>query len=94
MKTTMTVEEIIEDLRKRIKEWPEEEQTTFFLTEYTSDRLIQYHHTLGLWIRNNYNLWQIPWEPELEDGVDYSPYHPDQVSFTIMKEAWKRGPLP
>lgn len=46
---------------------------------------------LGMWIRNKYNLWTIPWEPELKDGIDYSPYHPDSVSMTIIKEVWKKG---
>ena len=42
------------------------------------------HDTLGRAIRNKYNLWEIPWEPELRDGIDWSPEHPDCISDTIL----------
>ena len=88
-----TIDEIVNETHAAIhKHWPQEELNTFFLCEYSDESLIQYHHGLGRWIRNTYELWSIPWEPELIDGVDYSPYHPDQLSMTIIKEVWKKGP--
>ena len=59
--------------------------------EWNGEDLISLHHGMGRWIRNNYNLWKISWEPELKDGVNYSPNHPDAISQTIIEELWKRG---
>ena len=86
----MNFEEIVKDVSKEIAK-DEEFSKKFYITMYDGDDLHQFHHSLGQWIRNNYNLWEIPWEPELRDGVDYSPHHPDQVSMTIIEEVWKRG---
>lgn len=56
----------------------------------TKEGLVGYHHTLGRWIRNEYKLWEIEWDPMIIDGVDYSPYHPDTVSQTIIEGLWKK----
>ncbi len=93
-KTEERIEQVVEDLRKNVMaKWDRDVQNEFFLTEYNDKTLIQYHHGLGTWIRNKYKLWDITWEPELIDGVDYSPNHPDAISMTIIKEVWKRGPI-
>lgn len=52
--------------------------------------LIMYHHSAGRYIRNTYKLWTYEWEPELIDGVDHSPNHPDAVSMKIIKLLWAR----
>ena len=75
-----------------VNEWSDEDKDTFFLTAWDGTSLSQFHHSFGRWIRNKYNLWYIPWEPEIRDGTDYSPYHPDQASMTIIEEVWKLGP--
>jgi hypothetical protein len=88
----MNFEEIVEDVRKEIFEtWPEDAKTEFFLLEYNEKSLVSYHHSLGRYIRNKYMLWQVKWEPEIKDNVDYSPNHPDAISMKIMEEVWKRG---
>ena len=88
----MTFDEIVADMRKEIFEkWSEEDRSKFFLTEYNDRTLISYHHSLGTYIRNKYKLWGNSWEPVLIDGVDHSPYHPDNISMTIIEEVWKRG---
>lgn len=56
----------------------------------SEDDLISYHHTLGSQIRNEYKLWNVKWEPELIEGIDYSPNHPDSISMNIIIEVWKR----
>lgn len=86
-------EAIIKDLQQQILEdWTEEMVTTFFTAGYAGDvEIAMFHDSLGRWIRNNYNLWSIPWEPKIKDGVDYSPEHPDCVSMTIVEEVWRRG---
>ena len=92
----MTHDEIIEDVHKRIMtEWSEDDKNSFFKTEWDGTSLTSYHHWLGRWIRNNYNLWSIPWEPEMKEVhgcmCDCSPYHPDQVSQTIIEKVWLKG---
>ena len=85
-------EAIIEDLQRIIKtEWPEKDINAFYSMEWNGQDLISLHHGMGTWIRNNYNLWEIPWTPEIREGVDYSPEHPDAISQTIIEELWKRG---
>jgi len=85
-------EKIIKDLQRIVKEeWTQEDRDYFFTTGWDSRALSQYHHTLGREIRNNYNLWEIKWEPKLIDGVDHSPEHPDNASSEIIKELWTRG---
>ena len=44
------------------------------------------HHTLGRHLRNHANLWEDGWEPELVDGVDYSPNHPDAISSKVIED--------
>lgn len=48
------------------------------------------HHSLGLSIRNEFDLWAYPYEPEIDErGVDCSPYHPDQLSMEVIKTVWR-----
>lgn len=54
------------------------------------DALVVYHHTLGRSIRNEFKLWQIEWTPEIENGIDVSNDHPDQVSMIIITKLWKK----
>jgi hypothetical protein len=86
-------EAIIIDLQRKIaKQWSDSEKDAFFLTGIADDNTMTYlHHLYGRWIRNNYNLWEISWEPEIIDGVDHSPFHPDAVSSIILKELYCRG---
>lgn len=51
--------------------------------------LIKFHHNLGQDIRNSFELWRCTWYPEIVDGVDMSPEHPDQVSMTVIEELWR-----
>ena len=86
------LEVIIKDLQENVvANWSEEEKNYFYLTEWNGHHLTEFHHSFGRYIRNNYNLWEIPHTPELIDGVDHSPDHPDNLSSTITKELWKRG---
>ena len=86
-------EAIIIDLQRIIAEqWSDAEKNSFYLTGIADNNSMSMHHTTyGRWIRNKYNLWEIPWEPELKNGIDYSPFHPDCVSATLLKELWNRG---
>lgn len=59
------------------------------LLEAEEDDLIEYHHTLGQDIRNSFQLWSYTWYPEIVNGVDESPEHPDQVSARVIREVWR-----
>lgn len=90
------IQAIVDDLHKTvISNWSKEEQDHFFLGPYVSNELSSHHMGLGMWIRNHYNLWSYKWEPEMKEYMgcmcDCSPYHPDQLSNTIIEEVWKKG---
>lgn len=90
----LTKEQIADEVHERIlKEWAKKEQDLFFLGPYKdSISLARYHSTLGRYIRNEYKLWERKWTPELNGDEDYSPDHPDNLSFDIMKLIWLKGP--
>lgn len=90
------IQAIVDDIHDNVvSKWSKEDQDKFFLGPYLNESLSAYHMNFGMWIRNNYNLWSFPWEPEMKEfmGVmcDCSPYHPDQLSSTIIEEVWKKG---
>lgn len=94
----MTHDEIITDVHLTItKEWNKEDVNEFFMAPWKGESLTKHHMSLGMYIRNNYNLWTIPWEPELKEVMgclcDCSPFHPDNLSMTIIEEVWKKGAL-
>lgn len=47
------------------------------------------HHSLGRHLRNHCKMWEIKWTPELIDGVDHSPNHPDAVSSRVIRDYQK-----
>ena len=53
-----------------------------------NDELALLHHSLGQYIRNKFKLWSVSWTPELVDGIDYSPNHPDAVSFKVIENIY------
>lgn len=61
-----------------------------FLKSFQKENLIALHHSFGRSIRNTYDLWQRDWVPEIEDGIDVSPNHPDAVSMRIIETVWER----
>lgn len=65
-----------------------ENQLRFLQTP--KEKLSFYHHTLGRDIRNEFKLWEAEWKPDIINGVDHSPDHPDQVSLKVIEEVWNR----
>lgn len=68
------------------------------LSKLEESDLIQFHHTVGREIRNEYNLWHehcplTKSNPIIVDGVDINPLHPDSVSQLIIVEMWKWAKL-
>lgn len=86
-KTKFTHDEILEDLIKN--------EYSHTILNNKKENLIRLHHYLGRMIRNNYGLWEHPWEPEIKNGVDCSPHHPDSISQRIIEklyEYWETHP--
>lgn len=54
------------------------------------EKLIRYHDSVGRSIRNEFKLWETHWTPEIKNGADYSPNHPDQISMRVIEEVWTR----
>lgn len=44
------------------------------------------HLTLGMHLRNHCGMWETKWVPELIDGIDHSPNHPDAISQRVIKD--------
>jgi hypothetical protein len=66
-----------------------DENKKMFL-ETPKEKLISYHTTLGRSIRNEFKLWDREWKPDVRNGVDYSPDHPDQISMRVIHGVWER----
>lgn len=90
-------DEIIYDLISRQLSKADQEE----IKKIPEKDLIMYHHSLGQFIRNHYQLWN-PNNPHtlqnyqemLEDRngvfVDVNPKHPDSFSMEIIEELWKK----
>ena len=74
------MKEVFEFFDKELKQEDKEE-----LKKYKS---IEFHHTLGRWIRNNFELWNT--QSELKAWlIDKSFTHPDDMSNYIIEEYQK-----
>ena len=79
-----------EDMVVIVENWFDKETATNqqrFL-DTPKEKLVKYHDTLGRTIRNEFKLWETNWTPEIKNGVDYSPFHPDQISMSIIEDVW------
>ena len=85
----LNIDQIINEVYGDFLSAPEDERAEF-LAMQKSD-LITLHHTLGRHIRNKYGIWSVNWEPEIVDGTDHSPNHPDNISFTVIEKVWERA---
>lgn len=81
----------IDEMAEAVLSWlyaaPDEDQCHF--RNCSIEELNQYHHYVGQNIRNKFRLWTYPWEPEMKDGFDCSPEHPDAVSMRVIERAWR-----
>jgi hypothetical protein len=77
-KTNFTHDQILQDLIN--------DEHSHRIIENLRKDLIGLHHSLGRHIRNEYGLWKHTWEPELRNGVDYSPNHPDSISQRLIEQ--------
>ncbi len=65
------------------------------LKQVQRDDMIQFHHSVGMFIRNQYLLWDennpltmLNYEPQVVNGMDENPKHPDAVSQEILRRVW------
>ena len=86
----LTPHEIVAVLFERLKNAPGVQD---FIHEGPS----VYHHYLGRDVRNEFHLWHPDnpvtmkdYAPEMRDGVDYNPRHPDNVSGRILEHLHSR----
>ena len=54
------------------------------------DSLVKYHPLLGRMVRNEFKMWEDYWTPEIINGVDVSPDHPDQRSQRVIEQTWEQ----
>lgn len=80
----------IDQMAEAVLQWlyasPAKEQIDFL--NCSKEDLSGYHHYMGRNIRNSFRLWSYPWEPEMKDGFDCSPEHPDAVSMRVIERVW------
>lgn len=81
-------EEMVIVMMERFSEESEENKKVFLKS--SKEDLIAYHHTLGRSIRNEFKLWEREWKPDVRNGVDWSPDHPDALSMCVIEEVWNR----
>lgn len=80
-------EDIVNEVQGWFKKATAEEQKQFL--DCPKEKLIGYHDTLGRDIRNEFKLWHTNWTPELDEkGCDCSPFHPDQISMSVIEDVW------
>lgn len=58
------------------------------MSEGTESEMINYHHGLGTWIRNNWGLWSDSKLSQYFNSLEI--FHPDDMSSIILNSYWKR----
>lgn len=69
------------------KNFSEREKEEFITTKF--DNLNLFMSSLGLGIIEHFNLWAFPWKPQLVDGLDISPNHPENLALTVIQAVWR-----
>lgn len=73
----LSFEEVVKDLPNRMSDVTLDQVKCTLYKD-----LIKFHRDFGMWIRNNYGLWQ-PDNPHVGDK------HPDDYSFEMIQQFWK-----
>lgn len=55
----------------------------------TSHDMMEFHHSVGRYIRNHYKLWERGYIPVIVNGVDVAEDHPDAISSRILERVWE-----
>ncbi len=84
----MTDEDKIGWLVRKINAMGPEFVITF--VDSSRDNLVKYHDSLGRMVRNEFKMWEDHWTPDVINGVDHSPEHPDQRSQRVIEQCWEK----
>ena len=84
----MTLEQQVDQVISWMELWPDWQIKEF--KESSKEELISYFNTLGRLIRNKFELWEMPWEEEIVDGIDISPNHTEAISMIIIESVWEK----
>jgi len=79
-------------MAKQVISWWEKNDNNKDFQKFVNTKkedLIIYHSTLGRYIRNYFSLWSIQHVPELVNGADVSPHHPDAISMRVIEKVWE-----
>lgn len=83
----ISTEEMITIVRTWFLKSDKETQKEFL--DCPRENLYKFHHSLGRNIRNEFKLWENEWKPEIVNGVDISPDHPDAISMEVITKVWE-----
>lgn len=87
------IDQIVEELRKEASTWDDHTQRCVFFNHLVGASPASFQSHLGRYIRNRYGFWKHEWKPEIRNGIDCSPQHPDAISAAIIKKLIELGPL-
>jgi hypothetical protein len=81
----------IQNMADTVNTWLQEapERDKMLFVKSTKKELIVYHNTLGRKIRNYFELWKNEYTPIIENGIDISENHPDQISMKVIEKVWE-----
>lgn len=78
-------------MTKKVLEWfddsPESHKEEFVTTAF--ENLAVFMSSTGQTIIDHFNLWSYPWKPEIRDGVDMSPHHPENLAMQVIQNVWR-----
>lgn len=80
----MNFEQICDHFFKQI-----DTQSKEILARIKKEDLIQFHHSTGQFIRNNYGLWAED-NPHVDNTDPSSPIMADQFSYRVMEYCWEK----
>ncbi len=87
----LTKEQIVDKILKQMSS-----VDRAYLKSLPRENMGLFHFTIGMNIRNEFKLWDkknpltAQWVPEIVDGCDCSPFHPDAVSMNILYTIWDK----
>lgn len=79
-------DEYLEDLWTKTSN----ENRKMFLTCEDYTKFVGEYSQIARDMRNKFSMWDTPYTPEIINGVDHSPNHPDNLSMKILRNFWRQ----
>lgn len=74
-----------------VSEWfeksSEREKEEFITTDFNN--LIVFMSLIGNNIIEYFHLWSYHWKPQIENGIDISPHHPENLALAVIQAVWR-----